>query len=35
MKSKKEMWLEFINIILATTAVSMMIMWVAIYSGVK
>ena len=31
----KNNWLEFINIILATTAVSMLIFIVAITSGIK
>jgi hypothetical protein len=29
------MWMEFLNIILATTAVSMAIFIVAIYTGIK
>jgi hypothetical protein len=35
MKSKKEMWMEFLNIVLATTAISMMIITIGIYTGVK
>jgi hypothetical protein len=35
MKSKKEMWMEFLNIVLATTAISMTIMVIGIYTGVK
>jgi hypothetical protein len=35
MKSKSQMWLEFLNIILATTAVSMAIFIVAIYTEIK
>lgn len=35
MRSKKEMLLEFLNVVLATAAVSMIIMVVAIYTGVK
>lgn len=31
----KNLWLEFLNIILATTAVSMLIIILGIYTGIK
>ena len=35
MKSKKVMWMEFLNIIMATLAVSMVIYSVGVYTGIK
>lgn len=35
MKTKPQIWLEFINIVLATAAVSMLIFIIAVVSGIK
>jgi hypothetical protein len=35
MKSKPQMWMEFLNIVLATLAISMIIMSIGIYTEIK
>jgi hypothetical protein len=35
MKSKSVMWMEFLNIVLATLAVSMIIVSIGIYTEIK